>query len=91
MFSPVLVYIVVVRSNDTDVFVLLLHHLKNIQMETSIWMDAGHSSLNTRQNPNIHEIASSLRPEILDAVSGFHAFKGCDTTAAFEQGKLETF
>ena len=46
---------VVVRSIDTDVFILLVHHSKFINAQ--LWMDAGINAKNTRRLINISELA----------------------------------
>ena len=72
---------IVVRSTDTDGFILLLFHQKHI--EGRIWMDAGISSNNTRRYIDINNIADTLGTELCDALPAFHAFTGCDYTASF--------
>jgi len=75
--------VIVVRSNDTDVFVLLIHHATQINAKP--WMDAGAgvSSKNTRRYININAIAQKLTPSICLALPSFHAFTGCDYTSSF--------
>ena len=83
---------VVVRSNDTDVLILILHHLKNIEQHTGVWMDLGFSSNNSRRFLDVRKVGDSLNLGVLDALPGFHAFTGCDVTAAFiNKGKARPF
>ena len=72
---------VVVRSCDTDVFVILLHHADTIG--ANLWMDTGVSSKNTRRVINISQLATTLTPLVWRALPAFHAFTGCDFTASF--------
>ena len=74
---------VVVRSNDTDVLILLVYHVKQIRNNPKVWMDLGVASNNTRRYINISYLVSTLSPSIVDALPGLHAFTGCDVTAAF--------
>jgi len=55
--------IVSVRSNDTDVLVLLLYHvwcISKVSGMPRVWMDVGLSSTNTRRYINIGEIVEHL-------------------------------
>jgi hypothetical protein len=72
---------IVVRSIDTDVFVLLLHHAQPIN--AMLWMDAGINSKNTRRMIDVSNLAEKLTPPICEALPSLHAFTGCDYTASF--------
>ena len=50
--------VVMCRSNDTDVFILLLHHSHYIRGK--LWMDAGLDTNNTRRLINISDLAVTL-------------------------------
>ena len=83
---------VVMRTNDTDVFILLLYHVHKLDLQIGVWMDVGLSSLNTRRYLDVKRIAGTLSDELLRSLPGFHSFTGCDTTAAFiNKGKLRPF
>jgi hypothetical protein len=69
----------VIRSNDTDVLVLLLYHVT----ESNVWMDAGLNKHNTRRFINIGYLKENLGSSFTDALPGFHAFTGSDYTASF--------
>ena len=73
--------VIVLRCNDTDVFVLLIHHVRHIKAR--IWMDAGLGSKNNRRLIDILDLATQLTPTICEALPGFHALTGCDYTASF--------
>ena len=79
---------IVIRSSDTDVFILLLYH--SLHLKAKLWMDTGTSSKNTRRTINITELAEVLTQEICLALPAFHAFTGSDYTAAFlRKGKVK--
>ncbi|RUM44803.1 MAG: hypothetical protein DSY80_04015 [Desulfocapsa sp.] len=81
-----------VRCNDTDVLILLLYHFNHIICKPHIWMDIGLSSNNTRRFINIRQLVDAMGSNLIDALPGFHAFTGSDTTAAFiNKGKLRPF
>lgn len=73
--------VVVVRTIDTDVFVLLLYHAR--QINAILWMDAGINSKNTRRMINMTSLALVLTSSVCDALPSFHALTGCDYTASF--------
>ena len=73
--------VIVVRSNDTDVFILLVHHALHIN--ASLWMDVGLNSRNTRRMINITDLSKELTAPICEALPSFHAFTGSDYTASF--------
>jgi len=77
---------IVVRSPDTDVFLLLLSFSETIGK--TLIFDTG--SGNNRRQINVSQIAKTLLKEMCDALLGVHAFTGCDTTSCFAgQGKLK--
>jgi hypothetical protein len=63
---------VVIRSPDTDVFILLLGHRSAIP--TSLYFDTG--SGNERKILDIGKMHLTLGSDICDALIGFHAFTG---------------
>ena len=111
---------IVVRADDADVFILLLHHSLRMSKDSIIFMDMGLSSKNNWRYHNMSAIAASLGPKVLvhfhpifnsllyitlsiyvclcqvhhtfcyyfqicAALPAFHAFTGCDYTAAFSR------
>ena len=82
---------IVICCNHTDVFVLLIHHVRYIKAR--IWMDAGLDlKKNSRRLINISHLATKLTPPISEALPGFHALTGCDYTASFmRKGKKRPF
>jgi len=82
--------VLAIRSDDTDVFVLLIHN--SAQIDTMLWMDAGGSSDNSRRFIDVSAIVTNLTPGVCRALSGFHAFTGCDFAASFpRKGKSRLF
>ncbi|GFO47800.1 hypothetical protein PoB_007430500, partial [Plakobranchus ocellatus] len=84
---------IVVRSTDTDVFILLLYFyckkFKSSNLEI-ILFDTGVGD--KRKLVNIGKVASSYPADLILALPGFYAFTGCDSTGAFvRQGKLKPF
>ena len=47
---------IAVRSNDTDVFILLLFHFHYLSCKPMVWMDVGLSSNNTRRLINVTQL-----------------------------------
>ena len=83
---------VVVRCSDTDVLVLLLHHVSVMDEPPLVWMDTGRSSNNTRRFINVTQLVNHLDAEVLDALPALHAFTGTDFTAAFmNKGKVRPY
>ena len=133
---------IVVRADDTDVFILLLHHQLHMSTGTTIFMDMGLSSKNNRRCYNMHvrdcnltwpkgnfsslfksilqQVPSNLLHketemedemsvhlashadlshmcsaffcfQICAALPAFHAFTGCDYTAAFSRCSFYPF
>ena len=79
---------IVVRSPDTDVFVLLLYY--SSQIPQTLLFDTGCG--NHRRQLDIHKCASELDFNTRSALPAFHAFTGCDSTSAFvRKGKKGPF
>ena len=80
---------VVVQTCDTDVLVIFLAHVPSFSIR--IWLDIGLSTNNTRIFINATQLGQEIGPEVCAALPGFHAFTGCDYTAAFSRmGKVRT-
>jgi len=78
----------VVRSPDTDVFVILIHYCSRINRQ--IFFDTGTG--NNRRLIDVNKIASALGSDVTAALPAFHAFTGCDTVSAFfGKGKKRPF
>ena len=79
---------ILVRASDTDVLVILIGALgqkrPEVRSMTNIIMDCGTG--NDRRFINVTNIAETLeerQPGYSRAMSGYHAFTGCDFTSAF--------
>ena len=72
----------IVRSNDTDVLLLLVYHVA-IHNTANVWMDAGLDGNNTRRYINVSSLSNALGSKISSAILGLHSFTGCDYTGAF--------
>jgi len=72
-----------VRSNDTDVLVVLLCYAGAAHDCPNVWMDVGLSSNNTRRYISIPKLVDELESTVLQALPGLHAFTGTDFTASF--------
>ena len=79
-----------VRSSDTDVFIILLYHVRNLTTDGQVWMDVGLSANNTRRFIDISLLSSSLGSQLCCSLPALHAFSGSDYTASFmRKGKLK--
>ena len=79
---------VVVRSPDTDVFLLLLAFAA--EFKGPVYMDTG--SGDRRRIIDIGRIRAEVGDDISKALLGLHAFTGCDNTSAFmRKGKVRPF
>lgn len=74
---------VVVRSNDTDVLVILLANKCKLPEKIHIWMEVGFQTKNTLRYIDIDLLADKIGLSMCLALAGFHSFTGCDYTSAF--------
>ena len=69
-------------------YVILLNHVEKIL--ATVWMYVGTS--NNRRYVNLSAIAEEIGQKFCMSLPGFHAFTGCDYTAAFiRKGKKRPF
>ena len=80
---------VTIRSNVTDVCLIMLHHIKHFN-QLRLWVDAGLNSNNTRRFIDINSLAEELGPKVSEALLGLHAFTGTDYTASFMNKGMAT-
>ncbi|CAH1174169.1 unnamed protein product [Phaedon cochleariae] len=78
---------IIIKSDDTDVFVLLLYYYwndDNVRSNT-IYMEKGHGTAytNRRRFVAIHDVARTLKKRTCDGLPAFHVLTGCDTTSSF--------
>ena len=75
----------IVRSPDTDVFLLLLSYC-NLFIHP-LYFDTGHS--NKRRIIHMQTLVTALPKDIPDIILAFHSFTDCDSNSAFVQkGKV---
>lgn len=75
----------VVRTPDTDIFVILLYYAASIPI--NIFLDTGNGK--NRRLLNITDLADSLGQDYCTAVLGLYVFTGEDVTSAFKgKGKV---
>lgn len=75
----------VIRTPDTDIFVILLYHAHAIKL--TIYLDTG--SGKHRQLINLSDLAASLGESYCSALLGFYVFTGEDCTSSFKgKGKV---
>lgn len=69
-----------IRSPDSDIFFVLLHHASKINND--ILFDTGKG--NTRKIINISKLSQEYGDRQCSALLALHAYTGCDTTSAFK-------
>ena len=78
--------VILVRSPDTDVFILLLRFVRHINQ--TVLFDTGTGD--KRRLVNVQAVAKDLGDEINLALVALHAFTGFDTISAFvRRGKVK--
>ena len=77
---------IVVKSPDTDVFLLLLSYCDAIGKTLIFQTGTG----NNKRQINVTRMAGSMSKRVRDALLGLHAFTGCDVTSCFAgKGKVK--
>ena len=71
---------ITIRSSDTDVLVIAVHHFEELKIE-QFWIATG-TGKDFRYLP-VHEIFNYLEPSRAASLPFFHAFTGCDTVSSF--------
>ena len=75
-----------VKSPDTDVFYVMLHHAANVDCE--LFFDTGKG--NDKRLLNVSKLAKEYGQNYSSALMVVHAFTGCDSTSAFKGiGKIK--
>ena len=75
----------IVRTPDTEIFMILLHHAHSIPL--TIFLDTGTGK--HRQIINVSEVAESLGNDYCTTILGLYVFTGEDVTSAFKgKGKV---
>ena len=73
--------IITIRSNVTDVLIILLYYMSQVDTQIRVWLDAGLASNNTRRFISINDLVDNIENDLLD-IPGLHAFTGCDYTSS---------
>ena len=75
----------VVRTPDSDIFFILLHHSHSLNL--AIYLDTGTGK--HRKIVNVTQLAESLGAEYCTTLLGYYVFSGEDCTSAFRgKGKV---
>lgn len=76
---------IVFQSPDTDVMVLLLHYVPQMQAVSEVWMENGRITRtpDLRRMIPIHDISNSLGTAICTILPEVHSLTGCDTVSYF--------
>ena len=78
----------IIKSSDTDVEVLALHH--SAEIPARLYLCSG--TLHHERFVDVCAISENLGNDICKALVGVHSLTGCDTTIAFVgKGKKERF
>lgn len=78
---------IIVRSPDTDVFILLLYYAVEFSPNHTLLMDTGLG--NKRRIINMSHVLENCGREKSIALPSLHAFSGCDTVSSFtRKGKI---
>ena len=76
---------IIIRSPDTDVFILLMKYAEDIKKV--LVMDTGVGD--KRRLINVSSAAKAIGPELSNALPSLHAYTGCDSTSSFvRKGKV---
>ena len=81
---------IVLQTPDTDVMVLLVHYMPQMQAVTEVCMETGRitRTLDLRRRIPIHDIADSFGSAICSILPAVHALTGCDMVSSlFGVGK----
>ena len=80
---------VVIRSADTDVFVIALTNIFKMDPRMKLYLEVGYASKNSLKFIDLSRIAQHLGPELARSLAGFHCFTGCDQIPSFAgKGKV---
>jgi len=81
---------VVIRSVDTDVFIIALSNISKMNPQKKLYLETGLAAKNSLKFFNISSISEMLGQDLARSLSGFHSFTGCDQIPAFAgKGKLK--
>ena len=82
----------VLRTIDTDVFIIALGCFSSLNEDLQVWMETGVYTKNTLRYISVNQIYRKLGAKFCEALPAYHAFPGCDYTASFNRkGKVSPF
>ena len=76
---------IMVKATDTDVFILLLSHMRNFP-NLKVWMSGTVGRKQDQECVDCTTLAETLGPLLCSASIGFHVFTGCDYTSFLPRG-----
>lgn len=80
---------VVLRTADTDVFIVALGNIHKIKSGVNVFIELGLASKNTIRFVDLTSLSKRLGPKLCKSLPGFHALTGCDYTPSFAyKGKM---
>ena len=83
---------VVIRTADTDVLIIALGCFSSLDQQVNTWLEVGLYSKNTLRYISVNQLFRKLGEKLCKSLPAFHAFTGCDYSAAFSRkGKLQPF
>jgi hypothetical protein len=83
---------VVIRSADTDVFIVALSNASHLNPNKKMYLEIGHAAKNSLQFINISSLSAEMGSDFSRSLAGFHSFTGCDQLPCFAgKRKTETF
>ena len=85
---------ILIKASDTDVLIILLGNMHKL-MESQFWLASSTAKKTNNQSVdciNCTDLALKLGIKLCQSLPAFHAFTGCDYTAAFyNKGKVKPF
>ena len=77
-----------IRSPDSDIFFILLHHVSKFDIKILLDTGSGTGSGNNRKLIDISDLSKVYGQELCTALMSLHAFTHCDTSAFKGIGKI---
>ena len=80
---------VVIKSPDTDVFIIAIALCTDVSDESNIYFETGQK---VKRIIHVNKVAEKLGPHNASALLGLHAFMGCDSVSSFYgRGKVKAW
>lgn len=76
---------IIIKSPDTDVLVLAIHHFPKMSNTSELWIETGRVTGTTdlRRYIPVHVICQSMLSVTCEILPAVHALSGCDSTSSF--------